>query len=434
MAIISNISIDWGTSTILVPKSAMVLVQSTPNVVYQLDVFAFKVELGNQLDDTDGMSYTDIFSHNPPVSVGGVELARVLQILSPYTVTFENGQYSVNLTGANNNVADRVNTNQVSIRTSNSAGLVTSQAIEFGEYGAQVTLDTVNGLPGALYPTGTLRQPSNNLADAKLIAAARGFSRIKIIGNFTFAAADVLDGFEMHGESPAKSWIYLTDAATITNCAFLHATVTGALDGGCDLDLCTVDGLLYIDGTIHDCQINQSAMSINGTRAEFIRCWSGVPGSATPHIDMGGTGTDLLVRDWSGGLKLSNYTSGTNAISIDITSGHIIIDSTVTAGVFTFRGLGKLTDNSGPGATVDRDNLINRAVIASSVWDQPIAEHTIVGSVAEALATTSTGGVSAATIANAVWNADIASHTTAGTFGYTVGKKLLSLAKFIGLK
>ncbi len=40
----------------------------------------------------------------------------------------------------------------------------------------------------------------------------------------------------------------------------------------------------------------------------------------------------------------------------------------------------------------------------------------------------------AAEIADAVWDETTAGHTTAGTFGNHVGKKLLSVAKFIGLK
>lgn len=37
-------------------------------------------------------------------------------------------------------------------------------------------------------------------------------------------------------------------------------------------------------------------------------------------------------------------------------------------------------------------------------------------------------------IKNSVWNAQIADHTTAGTFGHYIQKKILSVAKFIGLK
>lgn len=41
---------------------------------------------------------------------------------------------------------------------------------------------------------------------------------------------------------------------------------------------------------------------------------------------------------------------------------------------------------------------------------------------------------SAAEIADAVWDETTSTHTTSGTFGNHVGKKLLSVAKFLGLK
>ena len=53
-----------------------------------------------------------------------VTRGRVVEIINGYTVTFEDGQYAVNLTGANSNISDVANVNQVSIRAANSAGLV----------------------------------------------------------------------------------------------------------------------------------------------------------------------------------------------------------------------------------------------------------------------------------------------------------------------
>jgi hypothetical protein len=69
------------------------------------------------------MVYPAIFNHNPAVSVGGVTLAKVIEIINGYTITFEDGKYAVNLTGANSNVGDKINVNQVSVRSSNSAGM-----------------------------------------------------------------------------------------------------------------------------------------------------------------------------------------------------------------------------------------------------------------------------------------------------------------------
>jgi hypothetical protein len=118
------ITIDWATKVIFVPKSFSTLVQISPSEIRSLDLNAFRVALKDIEDNEDGIVYPDTHRHNTEVTLSGINYARVIEILSPYTVTFEDGQYAVNLIGANSNVADRVNVNQVSVRAANSAGLV----------------------------------------------------------------------------------------------------------------------------------------------------------------------------------------------------------------------------------------------------------------------------------------------------------------------
>jgi len=124
----TGITVYWKDRVIFVPRSALELVQTTPTVIYNLDLNAFRLALKDLEDDADGMAYPTTHEHNTTVTVGGVTLARVVQLINGYTVTFEDGQYAVNLIGANSNVADRVNVNQVSVRAANSAGLVEAAA------------------------------------------------------------------------------------------------------------------------------------------------------------------------------------------------------------------------------------------------------------------------------------------------------------------
>ncbi len=117
------ITIAWGSRIIFVPQADLTQLGPT---VYQLDIDAFRLRLKDLEDDEDGMVFPRTHNHNPPVTISGVTLGRVVEIINGYTVTFEDGQYAVNLVGANSNVADVVNLNQVSIRAQNSAGLVVS--------------------------------------------------------------------------------------------------------------------------------------------------------------------------------------------------------------------------------------------------------------------------------------------------------------------
>jgi len=115
------ISVAWATKIINVPQAYLT---DLGGGVYELDVNQFRLDLKALEADVNGITFVDTHQHNPPVTVGGVTLARVVEIINGYTVTFEDGQYAVNLVGANNNIQDVSNVNQVSVRPSNTAGMV----------------------------------------------------------------------------------------------------------------------------------------------------------------------------------------------------------------------------------------------------------------------------------------------------------------------
>lgn len=119
------ISIDPATFVITVPKADMTLTQSSPFEVRQLDLNSFRLELKALEASSDGIYLYKTHDHNTEVTLGGLTFARVIEILAPYTITFEDGQYAVDLVNANSNVSDRTNLNQVSVRSANSAGLIT---------------------------------------------------------------------------------------------------------------------------------------------------------------------------------------------------------------------------------------------------------------------------------------------------------------------
>lgn len=117
------ITVDWPNKVINVPRADMLLVQGSPEI-RELDLNTFRLALKSLEDDEEGIVFLRTHNHNPPVSIGGLTLGRVVEIINGYTVTFEDGQYAVRLTGANTNLAEKVNVNQVSVRSNNSAGLV----------------------------------------------------------------------------------------------------------------------------------------------------------------------------------------------------------------------------------------------------------------------------------------------------------------------
>ncbi len=121
------ISIDWGTKVIFVPKDDMALVQTVPFEIRSLDINEFRLALRELEYSEDGMLYEPTHNHNTPVSIGGTSLARVIEIINGYTIVFENGSYVAQVINGNSNIGDVVNLNTVSVRTSNSAGLIVSE-------------------------------------------------------------------------------------------------------------------------------------------------------------------------------------------------------------------------------------------------------------------------------------------------------------------
>jgi len=119
------ISIDWGTKVISVPQSYLTNITGT---LYELDTDQFRLDLKALEDDEAGMPFPDTHRHNTEVTIAGVTYARLIEIINGYSITFENGSYSVRLAGSNNNFFDVengiLNQNTVQVIAQNSAGLI----------------------------------------------------------------------------------------------------------------------------------------------------------------------------------------------------------------------------------------------------------------------------------------------------------------------
>ena len=361
------ITIDWPNKIINIPKADLTLIQSTPTEIRELDLNQFRLTLKDLEDGDTGIVYLDTHRHNPPVIVGGVELARVVEIINDYTITFEDGQYAVNLVGANSNVADRVNVNQVSVRASNSAGLITNTAIEYSSFNGGVTVDITSNYVGTGFPTGTPRQPVNNMADALLIAEYRGFTTFYILGDITLDNSMDFTQYTFVGESPGKTTITVASDANVEKCEFYEATVTGTLDGECKVKDCVITDINYISGYIELCVLEDTITLGGGANAIFLDCWGGVNFSTPPIIDLGDSGQTLVMQNFNGRVKWQNK-NGPEEINATLNAGWVVLDSTITNGTINIIGIGTVEDNSTGSAVVNSIHLIEGEQI-DFVWE-----------------------------------------------------------------
>ena len=117
-------------------------------------------------------------------------------------------------------------------------------------------------------------------------------------------------------------------------------------------------------------------------------------------LDLGlaDTASVVGIADISGGMSVANMDQAGDTVHIHFNSGVLVIDATCTDGNIVVTGLVEVIDNSA-GTTVDISAIINISVVGAAPWDALTADH-----------------------------------TTVGTFGEKVGQKLLTFAKWIGVR
>ncbi len=256
-----------------------------------------------------------------------------------------------------------------------------SESIVFSSFlgGVWVDVNSVYSDKGSsAQPNGNRERPVNNIQMAVSIANERGFDKIFILGNITLGAGDNVDGFTIIGQNPVRTFMTVLTEASTVNCEIKEVTLIGVLDGNSTIRDSVIGPLTYVNGSIYHCILTEYGITLGGNaEAVFIDCSSGVPGANTPHIDMNGSGQPLALRGYMGGIRIKNR-SGIDGCSIDMNSGHVIIDSTVTNTTepVIVRGNAKLTNESLP-EVVDTTGLTNPVNSAAYVWTSPTRELTV---------------------------------------------------------
>ena len=281
-------------------------------------------------------------------------------MINGYTVTFEDGQYAVNLVGANSNVGDRVNVNQVSVRSANSAGLQDLSTILSSAYNGEVCVDPTSPNAGTDVPVGTRGTPVNNLADAKLIADKENAQYIRILRSMTIENVDFSDGYRFLTDSPVTEQITLDPSANVRNCDFEFCNIQGTLDGNNIYRQCVLGDVTFTSGFVFQCSLNGTITLEPGALLGALDCFSNtLAGQPNPVIDFNGSG-QLLLRNYAGVIDLINHTddSGDGDVCIDMSSGRVFVRSSCTAGFFPIRGVAEVTDES-TGTCDVRDLTVN---------------------------------------------------------------------------
>jgi len=356
------ITIDWAAKVIQVPRADMLLLQSTPTEIRQLDLNSFRQTLKALEASYLGMGYLRTHTHNASVSVGGAVLAQVIQIVNGYTVLFEDGQYRVQTGGANSNIGEVTQVNQVSVSTSNSAGLQDLNSLQAASFGGLVAIDEGSIYSGITFPVGTRGFPVNNLPDAHTIADNRGINEFVYLASGTISTADISDGHTIMSDNKVKVTITVSPLANVTDTIFKNVAMSGTLDGGNVIDECNVGDINFFNGEILNSSLIGTIQLGGGISAAISSCQQSDP-AIIPIIDMNGSGQDLIISNWKGGqVKIINSTgAGHHVITGD---GEVIIDASCVAGIFEVYGDMKIA-NQGTATII---NETSGRLAAEEVW------------------------------------------------------------------
>jgi len=267
-------------------------------------------------------------------------------------------------------------TNEVSTLVESTISQLTQ--IEYSTFSGGVYIDVLSSTVGTAYPAGTPSDPVNNLSDALSIAVARGFTNLYFIGNFTFTNSVYISNYNLIGEGMQKSTFTFQNGCIVAYCKAYQAKLTGQVLGivgfeDCHLYNYSSSGLVPSSNTViaTKCLLEGTLSLPSNFTGNIISldCWSGSVASEPPKLDMNNAESNVIVRNYSGGLILDNYAYSTGKVAINLSSGSIILTSGVTNGSIMLKGVGTLMDYSN-GATVDTIGLISKTTVADAVYDE----------------------------------------------------------------
>ncbi len=369
---------------------------------------------------------------------GGVSVGLTLTLLDDWRLAFEErtGPTWVQCSVSGGNLV-AVNTNgsiyptayvTVTITASSSATTADLDAIQYSSYNGGVSIDvtaTHDYATGTTYPTGNQEYPVNNLTDAVTIANSKGFKTLFIRESMTISSGTIISDFILKGNSRVLTVVTIDSSVICDGIRIERCNISGTLDGGTRIQDCSVGTVNYVNGQIRDSGLYGTITLDGNEEAVIANCYT-IDQDNQVIVDMGSSGQDLAMPNYSGLVTIQNLTSATEEIGIGLNAGMVILESSITSGTIIVSGIGMVSDNTIGTTIVDTSTLISTTTIADAVWEEILAEHLDAGSTGKALSDAGSSGNP--------WSTPISGNTTAGTFGELVGKKLLTLAKWLGLK
>jgi hypothetical protein len=232
------------------------------------------------------------------------------------------------------------------------SGLTPTIGVEVADIHGQVQRAVFINTEALVNGNGYQQTPYNNFTDAADYAEANGLQILRLqadadldrnLANFELLGID-LPTFDLQGFS-ASSLI-------VREC-----TVTG-VQGGPQFPLlclvCNIRDLIDFNGSMLTVTVETRIRIADGAFCLINEVIPAIGGSPW-ELDMGagGAASTVQLQNISGGLNVTNMDNASDGLHMAFKAGAVTIDATCTAGSIVISGAVKVTDNSGPGCTVD---------------------------------------------------------------------------------
>lgn len=246
------------------------------------------------------------------------------------------------------------------------------------------------GVSGTAFPVGTPDTPVDNLADARAIADARGFTKYVVRGSLTIDADHL--GWVFEGEGDAAQNVLTVQAGVdVTASSFFQVTLLGDFSGGGRISVqeCLIGtgnpsvtvGLQGVFNTVGIFGTIRPAAS-GSFEALDVASRSLIPGST---IDFNGVNATVLLGGARGTFRVVNNTNALGILGVAFSGGDVVLEASNTDGIYEFFGVGEVVDSKA-GASSFVDNTVKGSridIATSAVWDEDPADHALVDTFGE---------------------------------------------------
>lgn len=258
----------------------------------------------------------------------------------------------IRITGVSENtVRDNSNGTTVLVDTLSASAVKLNEMLEVMDYDGQVVINIDNGFAGTAYPIGTLKYPSNNLPDAKVIAENRNLLGFELKSDITINI-NGLPGAFVRGFTGNEIVTLTGTNLNYTRYENLVLTGNAGAQNRLRVDDCQIYNLDNFNGVMTRTAIIGNLTLAGGESSLLANCYTSailngnelIGGDTSGvHIYIGHEGDGLScesdIRGMYGSVIFGNIDNEFKRISAHFSSGFVIIEPTCSDGILWLQGI-----------------------------------------------------------------------------------------------